>query len=403
VHLASFLYFALLLFFGCRTQIPTDLSEVKLKTQIQRTHKPVVFVPGIKGSFLQDLDNSTYWLNAPQALGLSTPDLRLVGNSKNLEPKGAIDRITAIPYILDVAIYAPWLGNASSFENVDFYVFSYDWRKDNLKTRDRLSAFLAEIGKHYDEKPTLIGHSMGGMLSFSATNQNPKLVSKLVLVAVPFRGGIGYMKDLYVGNPTGLNSKIQSPCVIAKYETVYSFFPRINTNDSQGLVLDESDQSLPVDFFKESVWRENQLGFYTKQCKQEDIPTSSEFQVILNRAKEFRQSLDLTPQFLKSVPPVLVIHADNRPTRKAFKRMKQKELKENQQQSFYWDLEVVPREAGDGSVLYQHSLPPDGFTYTTFKSQFEHSVILNDESVQKSIFDFLNEPTNENLMKGKGK
>jgi pimeloyl-ACP methyl ester carboxylesterase len=367
-------------FLSCRTSLPAYLSEPKLKSEINANHIPVVFVPGIKGSILKDNEGTIRWLNATQALGFSTPDLRLMEESKDLIENGAISRVTAIPRVVDVDLYGPWLETMSQQEGIEFYVFSYDWRKDNLNTRDRLISFLEEIGKRYKNKPVLIGHSMGGMLSFSTVNQNPKLVKKVVFVGVPFRGGIGYMKDLYAGNATGFNSKIQGPCMIAKYESVYGFFPRLNTKDSQGLVLDEDGLPIPVDFFKESTWKEHSFGFYGQKCKETDIPNPLDFQNILTRAKLFRDSLDIKPQLLQSQPDTLLVNARNRPTRKAFR----KDLSANR-----WDMEIVAREEGDGSVLLEHSLPQPGLVFETLPTELEHSVMLNDLGIQKRLIEFI--------------
>ncbi|TGL60146.1 lecithin--cholesterol acyltransferase [Leptospira ognonensis] len=363
---------------SCHASLPSHLFERKLKVDLNPSHLPVVFVPGIKGSVLKDTTGSTRWLTAGQALGFSTSDLRLTGESADLIPHGAIERVTAIPRLIDVDLYGPWLEEMSDVEGVDFYVFSYDWRKDNLNTRDQLVSFLKEISNKYKTKPALIGHSMGGMISFSTVNQDPSIVSKLVLVGVPFRGGIGYMKDLYQGNATGFNSKIQGPCMIAKYESVYSFFPRLGTKDSQGLVLDQSGVEMSVDFFKESSWKEHLLGFYGQKCAESDIPDPLLFQNILNRAKLFRESLDITPKMIKAQPPTMLLNAKNNPTRKAIRQMENR-----------WNMDIVPREEGDGSVLLEHSVPQPGLTYETIRTEKEHSVMLNDPAMQKRILEFL--------------
>ncbi|MBK8396946.1 MAG: lecithin--cholesterol acyltransferase [Leptospiraceae bacterium] len=376
-----YLFLILISLLYCRTPLPKELYEPKIRVDFQKENIPVVFVPGIKGSTLVDNDNNTRWLTSSQALGLTTPDLRLLGDSKDLIARGAVERVTAIPHLIDVDIYGPWLERMANEKGIDFYVFSYDWRKDNLETRDRLSMFLSEIGKKYSRKPVLVGHSMGGMLSFSVVNQNPNLVEKVVYVGVPFRGGIGYMKDLYVGVSTGFNSTIQSPCMIAKYQTVYVFFPRLGTNDSKGLVEDNIGNPIEVDFFKESVWKEKKLGFYNHTCKKEDTPNEIEFQTILDRAKQFRASLDPSPQIIKSNPSSLIVTGENRDTRKSFRALDNSLTK--------WDMEIAPKAAGDGSVLYEHSIPPIGISFTTIKTDHEHSVMLNDKSAQKGILDFI--------------
>jgi len=378
----SLILFILFLLGGCRSSLPESLSKIELRDEIHSQRIPLVFVPGIKGSVLKDQKNATMWLTAFQALGLSTPDLSLKKSSNPFFPVGAIERVTLIPYIVDVALYGPWLERMTLEEDFDFYVFSYDWRKDNINSRDALKIFLEKISKAYKHKPVLVGHSMGGMLSFSVINSDPDLVDKVVLVGVPFRGGIGYMKDLYSGNSTGFNSKIQAPCTIVRYESVYSFFPRLNTKDSQGLVLDDKGKPIPIDFFAESSWRDNKLGFYGNHCQEDDTPSQLEFQNILNRAKLFRESLDLKSTLLNKSPQALVVNANNRQTRKFIQHKDGMNLPS-------WEIDNTTKSDGDGSVLFEHSLPPEGFKYKMIQTEYEHSLMLNDKSVQNQILNFL--------------
>ncbi len=354
-----------------------------------RFNLPIVFVPGIKGSKLIDDKGDLRWLDAATALGFSTPDLRLSGESRELKPNGALDRITAVPYLIDVAVYAPWLKAMSEQDEIDFYVFSYDWRKKNLDSRDQLIEFLEEIGKKYQRKPILIGHSMGGMLSLSAINLKPSLVQKVVFVGVPFRGGIGYMKDLHVGVGTGINSKIQSPCMIARYETVYGFFPRLNTWDSKDVVVDSQGKTLELDLYDGKVWKENHLGFYAQKCEPADIPSDEEFQINLNNSWKFRESLTPSKDLLKSKLPMLVIHGNNLLVRKAMTKLERQPNLNSNEKNFYWDLEIAPKEMGDGSVSYANSLPPEPLVYQSILTTYEHSALLNDPKVIKSILGFI--------------
>ncbi len=380
-------FISLILFLSCRTPLPEYLTTSAIRNDFNSLNQPVVFVPGIKGSILSDEKGNIFWLNSSQALGFSNPDLRLVGDSINLKPMGAVSRITAIPFIFEVSIYAPWLERMSNSKNIDFYVFSYDWRKNNLDTRDQLLQFLESIGKNYKSKPVLIGHSMGGMLSFSAVNTNPTLVDKVVYVGVPFRGGIGYMKDLHVGVSTGLNSRIQSPCTIAKYETVYSFFPRLNSTDSKEVVKDSNGNTIDLDFFLESTWKNNSLGFYSHSCLAENIPNPIEFQAKLNLAKKFRESLNPSSKLKKSGISTLVVHGKKHPTRKMMTLISHKDGEKNEQPK--WDLEIYPKDEGDGSVLFRDSIPPTEIQFTSILSDNEHSVLLNDKNVQNKILEFI--------------
>lgn len=383
---SSIRFFFLLVLLSCRQSVPDRLTKnqvIPLKTD----NKPVVFVPGIKGSKLEDRQGNLRWLDAKASLNFTNPDLRLMGDSYDLKPVGAIDRITAIPYLIDVAVYGPWLIKMSQQEGIDFYVFSYDWRKKNLGTRDQLLQFLEEISKKYQKKPILIGHSMGGMLSLSTINLKPNLVDKVIYVGVPFRGGIGYMKDLHVGNATGLNAKIQGPCRIAKYETVYGFFPRLHTWDSKDVVVDSMGKTIELDLYNAKTWKENTLGFYANDCKPEELPSENELQTILDNSVKFRESLTPTKALLKAKIPTLVVHGKNLPVRKAMTLLDNKRIQTPSAK--IWDLEIAPKEMGDGSVSYANSLPPEGILYKSIFTENEHSLMLNDPLIQEQVLEFI--------------
>lgn len=401
------LLLSFLLFFlsSCRSALPPHIMEMAPHPSPSSDKIPVIFVPGIKGSRLVDSEGEIQWLTGSQALGFSNSDLRLKRQENpesqasvndespdELMPYGPVDRVTAIPYLLDVAVYDGWLRTMSENPEVDFYVFSYDWRIDNTLTRSKLLKYIQKIASQYKQKPVLIGHSMGGMLSFSVVNYNPNLVSGAVYVGTPFRGGIGYMRDLYEGTSTGLNSEIQSPCTIARYGSVYGFFPRLDTWDTKNVVLDKEGKSIPIDFFQAQQWEEYNLGFHAHYCKPEEIPNPVEFNRMLKLALYFRKSLDPTASLVKNPPPSLVVTAKNR---KTTEKMQISQPKTGAGSKIIWDLDRAPKAPGDGRVTEGNSLPPKGFPYKKIYTEYEHSVMLNDTGVQEAILEFIDSSQRE--------
>ena len=118
-------------------------SNPTQKITINTNKTPVVFVPGYKGSNLKEIDKnsiSRVWLNPSQALGFSTPDLRLKNND-TISEDGILESIT-IPLLLSVKIYEPWINFLKNDDNIDPYFFSYDWRIDNGETALKLEKYL---------------------------------------------------------------------------------------------------------------------------------------------------------------------------------------------------------------------------------------------------------------------
>lgn len=47
----------------------------------------------------------------------------------------------------------------------------------------------------------IIAHSVGGIITLVVQNRRPDLIDRVVFAGVPFRGGLGYLDNLYLGTP----------------------------------------------------------------------------------------------------------------------------------------------------------------------------------------------------------
>ncbi|EPG75109.1 lecithin:cholesterol acyltransferase domain protein [Leptospira fainei serovar Hurstbridge str. BUT 6] len=339
---------------------------------------PIVFVPGYKGSELIS-SKGKVWLSPSQALAFSSPDL-ILRESDEIKPGDVLRSVTAIPVLLDVKVYAPWLDRMISEKQWIPYVFPYDWRKDNGDTSSQLELYLTRIKESSGGKsPIVIGHSNGGTLTLSVLNRRPDLISKAVFVGAPFRSGIGFMEDLSLDQSTGLNGKIMGPCVASSFISVYTFFPRESSFDTKDVLQNKNGESLPTRFFQAWFWKEHELGAYSKTASCSPLPNLSEFQTRLDKAKSFRNSL--SPKKGTKYPPTLVIRATNHPTLRVL-------LGSKDAQGWNWDFHASKRVNGDGRVTAESALPPDGLPYELFESELGHSELLNDPKVQSKILEF---------------
>ena len=339
--------------------------------------EPLVFIHGIKGSRLADAQGKTYWLTGLQALGLQTPDLRLLlapepdspGELVAVEPLG---RVAVVPGVFQEQIYGPWLAAAKKM-GVPFHSFAYDWRRDPSKSVDRLEAFIEAVRvKHAAKKVRVVAHSMGGLITLALLNQRPELFSGVAFAGVPFAGGLGFLVDLHVGTSAGLNSKILSPEVLFTFPSVYVFFPL----NGAGLI-DSANRPIPMDFYSAAAWKEKRLGLFARggvSLEQENFLART-----LARAKSFRQRLAARRQ---AYPPVLVITNRSRPSLKEV-------VRDGPKSDHGWDFESAASGPGDGRVLEERSFPPSGIPYQTVYSEAEHSKLLNDPRVIAAIQEWL--------------
>jgi pimeloyl-ACP methyl ester carboxylesterase len=373
--LSGILCFTAFLFLGC---------EATMNSKQVNKKSIVVFIHGIKGSLLVDEKDSTVWLNGSQGLGLDTPNLSLPltwqGNKQDkdsIRPKEVLSEVKVIPFILEEKVYSPWLSAGRKIYGDKFYPFAYDWRRDNLENVTSFEAFLETVRRDNTEANiTVVAHSMGGLITLVLLNKRPELFQKVVFVGVPFYGGIGFMEDLHIGIPNGLNHKILSPEVLFTMPSVYTLFP-IETKE-RVVVEDNTGNPIEVNFYSPEDWKKNKFSVFTKDSES----TERNFLFLtkaLEKAKEFK--LQIKAANIK-YPPILVITGKAHPTLS--------KIQKNGKQSVNsWDFLSLPRDPGDGRVLEKNSFPPNGIYYETFYSSWIHSALLNDPAVVERIEKFI--------------
>ncbi len=196
-----------------------------------RTREAVVLLPGLMGSLLASVRGvvTSLWLN---------PALMLKGQSRFLElnQDGTAD---ASPNILAVATGAEklcYLKPALALNRECLlFEFPYDWRRPIQFNADRLGEALERWA---DDDPrmqfTLVGHSMGGLVSraFVArhTEQAKRRVKRVIMQGTPHFGAAGAIADLLEGNrmmalASALNENNSIRRFVLNMPSVYQLLP----------------------------------------------------------------------------------------------------------------------------------------------------------------------------------
>lgn len=161
----------------------------------------VVLLPGIMGSQLTSVRGVTklLWIN---------PMLFVKGESSYLElnDDGSADRhpeIEAVATAIEKMTYVK-IGLTLRRE-VDLYEFPYDWRRPIEESADVLHHTLERwAGGDPDRRFTLVGHSMGGIVSRAYLARHPRdarrRIERIIMHGSPQFGAAQAVENLYVGN-----------------------------------------------------------------------------------------------------------------------------------------------------------------------------------------------------------
>lgn len=314
--------FILCLLYSCSTK--TDLKRVKelyepVAKEQAPDRNPVILIPGILGSKLQDMDSkATVWgafapgavvpnrpdskrlIGLPLLLGTNLTDLR-----DNVVTSGALDRfkITLLPGItISPAAYSQilkvigaggyadeTLGDAGSMnyghDHYSCFQFPYDWRRSSADNAAELDKFILAKRQHVITqrkkrfpnkkfKPVkfdIVAHSMGGLLTRYylryGTQKLPakgtpelnwagtKYVEKVAIISTPHFGSPLAITNLTDGLKPTPFVPLYDPVLLGTMPSGYELLPR----QRHGLLIDP-DTDVKLDPLDPALWIKNQWG-----------------------------------------------------------------------------------------------------------------------------------------------
>jgi len=271
---------------ACAISPKTDLKRLYATQAGNPDQPPVVVVHGALGSRLHDpLTGDEHWPGSLGSVAFSDyrslrldidPDT-LVPLPSNLVTNGITSTVGGVDFygqilstLEEAGGYRPSnLGTPATHGEKRYYVFTYDWRQDNVDTARKLDTFIARIREDYGEpalKVDVIAHSMGGMITryfvrygtedvlddneFPVNQDGAEHIRRVILLGTPGLGSTGALRTLIRGFKIGLG--VVPPEVVATFPSTYQALPHaINdwflTMDGRPL---ERDQFSADDFWK---------------------------------------------------------------------------------------------------------------------------------------------------------
>lgn len=305
---------------------------------------PIIVIPGVLGSQLVDPRNQkVVWPSADRCdddvdLPISTD---FAANTDNLLATRIIDTTKLSLLLPEVKVYTDLLStleNTAGYRrgSIDappsdgaadtYYVFYYDWRRDNVENAQLLAkkivALKASLGRP-DLKFNFIAHSMGGLIAryYAMYGEQDVLgdktaipdwsgganISRLLLVGTPNRGAMDAFRSLVEGysyyggdvKRSGFFNKLDADLIFS-LPSIYQLLPFSHAEQYVTPSLDIEQ----LDFYDVNVWAKNEWSIfslahrrdlarkYGDQAEARLREQESFLAAVLVRAHDFHDSLE---------------------------------------------------------------------------------------------------------------
>lgn len=343
------LIFSLSLAAGCGRAEPNLPRIFPPPSALKQTGKnPIIIIPGILGSELVNRrTGERVWPSLFEGdddaldLPISSADLR--ANRDDLEASEILDRAKFAALLPEIGIYDSLLValeryggyKSGDFDNPPpdgdrdtFYVFAYDWRRDNTESAARLaekiSALKARLGRP-DLRFDLVAHSMGGLVAryyamyggrdaLADSSPDPdwagaQNIGRLIMFGTPNAGTMDALRSLVAGySLTETNRrrisilKSFSRATIFTMPSVYQLLPHRET----ARFLNADLSTIEVDLFDVETWRRYgwSIAFEERALKASEAERARFLRSALERAEAFHRALDVD----EPLPPPLNWH-----------------------------------------------------------------------------------------------
>lgn len=345
---------------GCGARRTPDLKRVFAEARTRTGKRPLIVIPGILGSQLVNKKTGEIvWPSAFRSAndGLSLPvSPRLAENRDNLVAEKIVDtaklfntvrfaRLVPEVYVYRELLQAlndyggyregDWENPGANGDQDTFYVFAYDWRRDNVETARELVGRIAAL-KQKLQRPDLrfniVAHSMGGLVARyaamygdadlpaddSAAAPHPTWagaggINKIIMLGTPNEGAADSFSTLLAGYSVtaGLRTRIPLLNKLTREDalTLPSIF-QLLPHQTVARFLDANLQPLHVDLYDSATWRRYNWSAITDENFRERFARGTTrgdaapykagaledldayFIAVLARAKRFHEALD---------------------------------------------------------------------------------------------------------------
>lgn len=229
----------------------------------------IVVLGGYRGSVLRSAEPPYQQLWAPVKVGLNIRKVNLevglsdedeVAASKAVRPSGMLKNVGPVDISRKLIRRLQTCGNARSGK-LRVWDYGYDWRLSPHRLSAGLCEFLARLpsnkpGVNAEARGALvIAHSLGGLITRHAVNQQPELFRGVLFAGVPQKT-INILEPLRRGDAVLFNEKLLTARVNFSIRTSFVFLPE------SGFAYIDKDTGEPynIDFYNAEEWAKNNLN-----------------------------------------------------------------------------------------------------------------------------------------------
>jgi len=282
-----------------------DLKRLYQTSQASPHQPPVILIPGLMGSRLQSESGGEIWPGSlfdllfsqyRQATLEIDPDtlMPLPGDTRATQITGKFAGRSFYSSIIETLETAGGFtraepGHAPASQGRLYYIFTYDWRMDNVQSVRQLDDFIEQIRRDHnnpDLKVDIVAHSMGGLIAryylrygsvdvtmdneFPINYHGETRVRRIVLLGTPNLGSVESLKAFIVGRKIGLRNI--PPEVLITFPSFYQLFPH-PLND---WLLNIDGEPLDADPFNLSTWKRFQWSIFNPELRRKIIASHDE-------------------------------------------------------------------------------------------------------------------------------
>ena len=323
---------------GCITAHRTpNLEHIFASARTRTGKRPVIVIPGILGTeLINSKTGETVWPSAFRTAHDVLPiSPNLEANRDDLVPGKILETVRLARVLPEVYVYRDllealrhyagyregnWENPGLDGDRDTFYVFAYDWRRDNVANARELVQRIQRLKDRLqrpDLKFNIVAHSMGGLIARYAamygdadlppddvairpTWQGAAHISKIVMIGTPNEGSADAFATLVEGYSITEGLRRRVPLLnkltaedAARTPSVFQLMP----HRVAAKFLDENLQPLQLDLYDVEVWKRYGWGALNSTELRHHFSENSDeldsyLAATLKRARRFQEALD---------------------------------------------------------------------------------------------------------------